>query len=277
MAPARVKDYISVSELQMAQRCLVQHDFRYRQGLYMAPGIAQIRGTGFHAGVSRNFTQKVRSYVDLPKDEVLAATAEAVDGEFQKEVHFTPAERTVGVARLRDQTKDVAVRMANFYHDKVAPWVQPEMVERKITFSPDPDKYPFKMMGVLDLVKRVGATRVIEDLKTTSKSPDSTAATKSQQLTMYSLLYRALTGEEETAVALSHIVISEAGDVKHVHQIGSRDLEDIQIFVRRLAAAHRIIQAGVVLPTNPENWWCSEKWCGYWAICPYVRNGRRTE
>jgi len=34
------------------------------------------------------------------------------------------------------------------------------------------------------------------------------------------------------------------------------------------------IKTGIFPPTNPDSWWCSEKWCGYWDdVCPFGRKG----
>lgn len=277
MAADSLRDYISVSQLEMVQRCGIQFQFRYEKGMRLAPGIAAIRGSGFHHANRRNFEQKVTTYVDLPTDEVVASAAEYVDGAFGAgEVYLTPDERTVGLGKLRSETKDAATQMVGHFMEKVAPHIQPEHVEKKVTFNPDADKFPTKLMGILDLVKKVGASRTIVDMKTGARSPNADAAETSQQLTMYSLLYRALTGEEETAVELSHVIRTSAGRLSSMTQTSHRDIEDIKILVRRLAAAHQTIKAGIFLPTNPSNWWCDEKWCGFWNICPFVRQGRRT-
>ena len=60
--------HISVSALEMHQRCPKQYEFRYVEGMKIPPGIALIRGKAFHSGVAHNYKQKIESAKDLPLD-----------------------------------------------------------------------------------------------------------------------------------------------------------------------------------------------------------------
>jgi len=258
---------ISVSALQMFQRCPQQYEFRYVKGLKIPPGVSQIRGRGFHAGVAHNFRQKVATRQDLPIDEVAGATADEVEIGFAGEVFLLPEERGVGISKLKGQAKDQAVRMTAVHHEKIAPKIQPALVEKPITLRPDPGKFPINIMGILDLTDEQD---VIRDNKTASKTPNQDAAEKSQQLTMYALLFRALTGRKEKAVALDTVVLTAAGNASISLQESIRDGGDIEVLKQRLEVTVSAIQSGIFPPTNPESWWCSEKWCGYWdGVCPF--------
>jgi len=225
---AAVKDpkrpHISVSALAMHQRCPKQYEYRYIEKRLVPPGVAQIRGKGFHAGIAHNFRQKLDTREDLPLDEVQGAAAETVDSEFAGGVFLLPDEKTVGVKQLRNATKDTAVAMVGKHHADIAPAVQPTMVERKITLSPDPAKFPVDIVGILDLADEQDYVR---DNKTASKSPNQDAAEKSQQLTTYALLYRMATGRPERGVALDHVVCTSTGKLSTVIQESTRDGEDI--------------------------------------------------
>jgi RecB family exonuclease len=261
--------HISVSALKMYERCPQQYAFRYVDGLRIPPGVAQIKGRAFHGGIAHNFRQKVQSRTDLPLDVVKDATAEAVDTEFAGEVFLNPDEKSVGLATLRGTTKDAAVKMVGVHHEKIAPAIQPALVEQKITLKPDPGKFPMNIMGILDLADE---NDVIRDNKTASKSPNAEAAARSQQLTTYALLFRAFTGRRETGVALDTVVMTEAGNLSVKVQESKRDWTDIQALKRRLEVTVAAIKTGIFPPTDPEAWWCSEKWCGYWDdVCPFGR------
>jgi hypothetical protein len=143
------------------------------------------------------------------------------------------------------------------------------MVEKPITLKPDPGKFPMNIMGILDLADD---RDFIRDNKTASKSPNADAAIKSQQLTVYALLFRAFTGRREQGVALDTVVMTEAGNLSVKVQESKRDWTDIQSLKRRLEVTIAAIKTGIFPPTDPEAWWCSEKWCGYWDdVCPFGR------
>ena len=38
--------------------------------------------------------------------------------------------------------------------------------------------------------------------------------------------------------------------------------------------AYEYVTAGRYLPAAEDSWWCSERWCGYWNICPFGARGR---
>lgn len=261
------RPHISVSGLAMHQKCPKQYEYRYIQGLIIPPGIAQIRGKAFHAGIAHNFKQKVTTRQDLPLDEVQGSVAEKVDAEFAGEVFLSPEERTVGVKNLKGRTKDTAVAMASVHHTELAPAIQPTMVERRITLSPDPEKFPVDIIGVLDLADEQD---FIRDNKTAAKSPNKDAADVSQQLTTYALLFRMATGRPERGVALDTVVMTEAGNLSTKVQESRRDAEDIARLKGRMELTLASIKTGIFPPANPEMWWCSQKWCGYWdGICPF--------
>lgn len=263
---------LSVSQLVTVQRCGVQYEFRYVKGMRMPPGAAMIRGTGVHKGAEHNYRQKVKSRADLPLDEVVDAAVQSVRDSFRGGVLFTPEEASVGPARVRDDTIDVAARLMRLHQEKVSPTVQPAMVERKITMAVEPAEMSRDLVGVLDMVTEGGH---LPDLKTSSRVPSQDDVDSDQQLTMGALLYRALTGKEEAGVGLTTLVPAAPGKERVDIKTSRRDLEDVEVLVRRLKRAAQVIDAGVFLPTNPRNWWCSASWCGYWPVCPFVRGGRR--
>jgi hypothetical protein len=53
-----------------------------------------------------------------------------------------------------------------------------------------------------------------------------------------------------------------------------RSDEDYRQLLMRVDAVTAAIEAGVFLPTTPDNWRCSPKFCGYYDTCPYGRRKR---
>jgi hypothetical protein len=88
---------------------------------------------------------------------------------------------------------------------------------------------------------------------------------------MYAMLKLAETGKLPSGVFLDTLVQTQAGNRSVVTQRSSREEADIQRLELRLQAAEKAKQAGIFLPTNPESWWCSANWCGYFQVCPYTK------
>jgi len=56
--------------------------------------------------------------------------------------------------------------------------------------------------------------------------------------------------------------------------IEQRTKAHVVALARRVEAAVKVIEAEAFLPAQPDEWWCSPRWCGYWNICPYGGGGR---
>jgi len=260
---------MSITQLSMYQKCGVQYEFRYAMGIKIPPGVQQIRGSAVHRSIAYNYRQKIGSKEDLPPDVLKDVAAQAVDESFAGEVLLQEEEETVGVAKLRDATKDTVVGMTQVYREKLSPQIQPVAVEEHVTVTPDPKLYPRALTGIEDLVD---SNRIVHDTKTAAKKPNADAADKSQQLTMYSILEKARSGQAPAGLALDTLIETASGNRSVDVQVTQRTAEDANRLLLRLTTALHGIEAGVFIPTNPENWWCSQKWCGYYRICPYVRH-----
>lgn len=260
-------DHLSVSALQKYQRCGVQYEFRYVKKIPEPSTSAAIRGTAVHKSVKKNMYQKVKSRADLAVEELRQEAADQVAAGFAGEVALLPEEQSSGLSRVKDATVDLAVSLATLHRDRVAPAIQPVAVEQKITLTPAAGPLP-KLVGYLDLEDDRG---FIHDTKTKTKKPPATQAATSQQLTMYEILYRAKNGKPSNGMLLETLVETQAGNKSVDVQATTRSDAAIGAFVGTMERAVEGIRKGVFVPTNPDNWCCSAKWCGYWNVCPYVK------
>jgi hypothetical protein len=267
MESRQVKSF-SYTQLAMLQKCGVQYEFRYVKGIKAPPGIALIRGRGVDEATRLNLSQKVKSRQEAPEDVVADAAAQAVDEGFAGELALTEEEQTVGTDKLKGRTKDTAVGLALLHRAKVSPTFQPVAVQKKITLTPNPKALSKSLVGYLDVEDEAGAVR---DTKSSKRTPGGDAAEKSDQLTMYALLTKAQKGTLPSAVILDTLIETEAGNRSIDTKRSVRTDADLDRLVLRLQAAEKSIQAGLFLPTNPESWWCSRNWCGYYRMCPFVK------
>jgi hypothetical protein len=57
----------------------------------------------------------------------------------------------------------------------------------------------------------------------------------------------------------------------------TRTVSDFQVLLRRVEVAAKALQVGIFVPARETDWWCSEKWCGYYPECKYVKRIKRPE
>jgi hypothetical protein len=130
-------------------------------------------------------------------------------------------------------------------------------------------------VGEIDIFEKDGEKTAIRDTKTSAKSPTEDAAVKSEQLTAYAMATQVLDGQLPQYVALDYLVDLKRG-ANTVTIKSERDMEAIEVFLRRLTNAIHVLHTGIFTPASPNDWHCSERYCGYWNICPMVQKRKKT-
>jgi hypothetical protein len=273
--------------------CAERYRRQYEEDEKVPSTVFAARGTAFHRVAAEAHKRQMRAkdahgdwISSTTQDEekrriVLVDSLPGVDEardlaatEFEREADSgllvpegMPRPSTIGSA------KDHAVRSAGVYVKNVAPFVDPVAVERKIEVRPkDSD---IVVSGIMDLITRGFDSKgvpleEVRDQKTTERSPAKDAAHKSQQLTFYAMLRLAEVGQMPRTQVLDYIVHSpKTGWTKHVPLQTHRTAGDIHALVERLNAAVEAVEKGVFLPTHPDNWYCSERWCPFWSSCRF--------
>jgi len=261
-----MKPHLSPTQLEMFVRCGMQYQYRYMEGIKKAPGIGAIRGRGVHTAVQADLTEKLAVKHLLPDEKVEELVRDATNAAWEEGVLLTDDERALGEKKLRGETVDSAVTLAGLHHKQVAPVLDPTHIER--TVRVEADNYPYDLMGIIDL-QEPGRVR---DLKTSSKTPPKTAADSSLQLTFYSLAAKVADGEAPKAVYLDYLVALKTP--KYVELPSTRGPHEWNALLRRIEHIANAIQSGVFVPTSPDSWCCSPRYCGYWDICPFGAKGR---
>lgn len=243
-------DHISPSQINMYLGCSRQWYYRYVEGLRIPPGAALIRGSAVHAGAEHNYVQKITSKIDLPRDEVIAATVAYVERE-DEERDWSDASR--------DEVKDDAARLVGAYMEIVAPTVQPVLVEETFSFS----LLDTTMTGRIDVFAENG---VLRDIKTASRAPNQDEVEKSMQLACYTHALRRM-GHPVTGCALDYLVQGKGKALPRVVTLsGRKTSDDVSTF---LAVAEDVVVSiqREGWTRNPTSWKCTPKWCGYYSRC----------
>jgi hypothetical protein len=137
-------------------------------------------------------------------------------------------------------------------------------------------------VGEQDIQEIIGQTLVIRDTKTSSKSPTPSfmdggtragAADESEQLTAYATASYVVDGKLPDKLVLDYLIRTNAAKptVKYVPTATHRDLDDVNVFLNRFTNLIHAMKTGVFVPANQSWWGCSQKWCGWFDICPYSK------
>lgn len=255
---------LSASSVTTYLRCGQQWFFAYVAGVKMPPSLRAIRGIAVHRAVEWNMSQKIRSYQDLPVDEVLDAFSDSWDFE------------SIGAPEKDDnetagQIKDKGYDLIKLYHEKVAPKIQPILVEEPIQFKINDQVYS----GQIDIAERamlpkdleINGARpklVVRDTKTTKRTPKEDAYMLA--MTGYALSQRQKTGEVEGDIVLDYLVATKEPQYKEIRYGGPVSDDQIRKFANIVQSVGSSIKAGRFPPNGLVSGACT--WCGYKAICP---------
>jgi hypothetical protein len=270
-APVNTKPVMHQSQLSMLSKCGLQYEFRYVKGVLAPPGIALHIGTGTHAGANANMRSKIETGKLLPIGAVQEEAKKGFIAAWDKDgCKLEAEEKILGVENVKGAALDMVVRLAALHATELAPKLNPAKTEE--TWRLELKGYPVDLVGTTDLKE---VNKKVRDLKTSGKSPDKTDAEDSEQLTMYALAERTLAGEKgDVQVALDVLVKTKIPKVVTLESYRTDD--DFREVLERVGRAARVIETGAFFPADPQSWWCSAKWCGYYDRCPHGARQRKS-
>ncbi|MCU0916969.1 MAG: PD-(D/E)XK nuclease family protein [Planctomycetes bacterium] len=264
------KPKLHVSHISMGARCGEQLR-RFLAGERIPPGIAAIVGTANHKADEQDMTAKLKGepLTELgASNELVATVTNSLWGEG---VFLSEDERQTPEPKLRGLAVERAVRLNTVRRNVLVPQINPKAVARKCVL--EVEGFEYDLAGEIDLEEQDDS---INDLKTKAKAPPKDEADKSIQLTMYTLFKFYIDKVMPPKVKLNVLVDSQLktpGKVNtHALTLSStRSPEELEAMLLRVANFMECLKKGVFMPTNPDNWWCSRRFCGYAPTCPYVR------
>ena len=247
--------HLSHTQISMILRCPRQWQYRYEYGIKQPTTHHLTLGSAYHKSLETNFVQKKDTEQDLPLDVV----QDAFSDDWEKRLQ---SEDVVFVDAKPGEVKDRGIKLVSAYHTRVAPTVQPFMVEEPFSIPLQKD---WDLNGIIDLMTYDG----VVDHKTASKSWTQDAADKELQPTMYLLASRELGlpfKEFEYHVAVS----KGTPEIQRIKT--TRGEQEMEWYLELARQAIKVIQNGVFMPAAPGSWWCGSKWCAYTPMCrPWTR------
>lgn len=262
------KPHLSNSAIDMLSKCGEMYRRRYIEGEKVPPGVALIVGKGVDHSVNTNLQAKIDTGSLLPVDAVRQAAMDSTVREWDSgEIALDPDEAARGVKAAKGAAVDKAVRLSELHATKTAPGIEPSAVQRKWTI--ELDGFPFDITGFIDVQEDV---RSVRDTKTSGKSPAKTEADNSDQLSLYALAVKVIDGAAPREVRLDYLVDNKTPVA--VSLASTRTDDDFRMVMRRVEAAAEVIEKQAFMPARRSDWWCSERFCGYAATCPYYRQAK---
>lgn len=256
------KPAIHQSSLAMLYRCPRQYEFRYVEGLRLPPNAFAAAGTAVHEAVRRNLAERMEHERLLEPDVVEGIAADRFLALWQEGVELSQEEREQGKAAVRERFLRRSTGLSLLHHAELAPGIEPTALERE--WRLELQGYPYDLAGRMDIEEE----NSLRDTKTASRKPRQQQADESLQLTTYALAKLYTGGALPEGLYLDYLVDTKTPQAVVLQT--TRTEWDVTLFLRRLEVAMRQLEAGVFPPTDPSNWWCSPRWCGYHERCPYV-------
>lgn len=249
--------------LNMLRRCGIQFVYRYVENSRKPPGIAALVGRGTHKAVEHDLKEKIATGKLLPDSVISDVARDGFYDAWESGVHLSREEREDDVKKLKAKAVDQAVELAVLHHDEVAPMLNPELVETWWHMATDA---PFDLSGVFDVIETDGRVR---DTKTKKATPSRTAAATSPQLSMYALARHVHGVTLPVQVALDTLVKTKTP--KKDIQLSERTADDLAVQERRIQRAFKVIESESFLPADPDDWACSERYCGWFQECKFAK------
>lgn len=251
----------SQSELKTFLKCGKMWEFRYARGMRKPPGAALTLGSSVDKAVSANLEQKIESGTDMPEEQVL--------DEFSTEFDQRKAETEWKEDEDPGTQKDVGAALVALHHRTAAPRIEPETVQEAFVLETDAG---YDLEGVIDHTEKGG---IIVDTKTSRLAYDQNAIERSFQPTLYDFAYEQTRGRKAEGFRYDVLVKPTARAPARLQKVEGKVSDcDREWMFETITQVHKAISAGVAMPAPEGSWYCSPKWCGYWAECKGKSKGK---
>lgn len=264
------KGYLSVSQVTQYMKCGEAYYYRYVMGRQIPSNVFQVQGRGVHKAAEK-LHLSIMQNAPIDEDEMLQEYSDLYDAEIKDAV----SEHNADDAEDKEANdKDIGVRLTRKYHKvalgndrdasgKPVPAVKPIAAERVVRVNIITEEslvIPF--LGVIDMEE----AHAITDLKTKKKAASQADTDNSLQLS----LYAHVTGKP--LVRLDQLVKpTKTLRERFIRTESVRTKNEVLHALDVVSQVAQDIASGRFRKTNPENWWCTAKWCPYWSDC----RGRR--
>lgn len=274
------RGYLSPSQVAMFINCAKSWYLAYVEKKPRKTSARMFQGVFVHQGVETVLKERLATGKLPPVEMATDAFSDAF--EASKNLIEDWEEQDEGAV------KDTGVKCTKAYYDEAAPDATPIVVEKTVTavFKSADGKVRLPVLGRLDSQQvQAHSEQEYQDIRQALASGGKTADIK-KPLRIHDLK---VTTDKWSQSDLDN-------DLQFVIYAGIEGIPDVQVdqvvkgrakvprpryekltgvvtpnMVKHVSevveGVGRSIALGHFPPTNPGNWWCSEKWCSMWAHC----------
>lgn len=260
--------YLSPSQIMTHQKCGMQYHFIYIKRMRRPPAVAMEEGSCHHIALEFNNTYKIKQHKDRKAKSVLE--------RFMDE--FSVKKKTI--EDWGDQTpKKVEQRgkiLVPKYFKRFAPYYQPLVSEQrmKVLIQDVPFLCILDTAGHLRLPIMVNKRNTVVDYKVTGKSQSLAMIDSSIQLSSYGWLAKAHLGIENPIVGFCNLKKTKVPVIEW--KPGVITGQRLRWFKRMVLDTATQIHKGNFPLSKPDEWWCSERFCGFWPMCRGKKQSMKT-
>jgi len=241
---------ISISQINMYDRCPEQYRQRYILGRKIPPSGLMLQGSVYHQAHAENFKQKITTMKDLSTSDMADAYATFWDRGIDNNPNYSRDE-IVWEEEPR-KVKDEGYFLLNLYHTTISSTIIPKEVETEKTKVINRD---LDAVGILDLIK---VDDVIVDHKVSRRSQSQQDVDRDLQPSMYLWI------NDKEQFEFHRAVNKKNPEIQILKT--KRSQQQRERFVEMIKNIYALIQTGIFVP-RCDTFWCSKNFCGYFEIC----------
>lgn len=271
------RGYLSQSQIGTFLKCGRAYEFRYVLGAATRGNTKMAQGSAVHVAADALHKSMIEAR-DISEAEMRDRYSDAHEKAFDPAFELIVAEEDEDLGAVKDRGYELVsvyrrAALGGYVPD--VPKGQPPLpayprlqvvASERVIMAPlvlrdaagEPVHEPVPLMAILDIEEE---SRV-RDIKVRSKLPNAGEADNSLQLALYSV------AANKPDVSIDALVKPSAKlgvRMKHLHAHMTPAAQHHAISVATEVADD--IRLGRFRRTAPDNWWCSESWCGYWGNC----------
>ena len=251
------RGYLSISQVNMYQRCGLQYQFRYVDDMVSPPGISLVEGSTIHKALEVGLREKMDTGKAGPVSVMKDVWTDTWK-EKRKEVEDWGED---GEDKSRVIIEKRGLWLLDMYHKTKMPTINPVEVEKRFWTSVGENNIP--VLGYIDLIDQdnldpIGG-RAVVDHKVVKSAKSQGDADNDPQLTLYAKVSNT-----------NHVrfdCLCKTKTPKIVSVKSTRSNKEYLWLTKIFDKVAKAINAGIFLPADPTGWSCSAKWCGYYNMC----------
>jgi CRISPR/Cas system-associated exonuclease Cas4 (RecB family) len=240
----------------MITKCPRQYWYRYVLGWKEMPKAAMEFGSSYHDVLEESYGLAIEGHSHLLGEEAkeafldnFAERAETVDWNVEDS----------GYGLLVDK----GTTLVATYVEEFAPKRNPVAVEYEFEiYMPEEYEIYAPFVGRLDFL---GRDHILEH-KTAARSYSQSSVDSSMQVDAYYIVYRHLFNQYPSYFTFDVAVKTKVPKIQY-DVVTTRTPYQLEIYYERIQEAQALVEKEQFPRTNPDNWYCSAKWCGYWEHC----------